>query len=715
VNLYTLDILENNQTKILELLLYLSRDEMKRRTLSGDALETLSIVPLIIGTTSESIDTSTTTTNLFTPMTPPRRLQPSKSTGDKSPKAKLISQEFLMDEKQRSFSMSSPNSEDRRKISVIGSNSPIGKIKFLKEERMMNDRLLSPISSEYIQLEPLVTPSDMKNIPIGPILINEVEDKIENGPFIKPEIIEDYFQIPNKSKEEAIEALVTSKRKMQIKHTQHDSMVVVKKSESFKKKQRTSCSFQFIALNQQLAPIDEILLKEFEKKEDKFLKDIRTSFSNNSLFSPMIINIQSEKGSNENLKILFKCLSHPRVLYKKLPENESNFLLKYKYFLIFERKIFVKMMKAIRWDLEKERKEILYLIENPKVEDLLTMEEILELLCFKQKELRDLALKCLRKLPVEQIELVLLQLVQTIRFEDYNQIKFKTSTLLNLLLDLSKQSFHIASKLNWYLSIEREAEKDKTFFANLFSNSLYHLGDTLSKSEEGKQYLKMILKQQKIVDQLTSISNYFNTELASKDRLFKEKVLNDIIEGTHQHSNIDLVSIFKEETLIYLPLNTHFGIDDIKVDSGRIFKSALQPISVTFTSGTSGGGGGGDNPFVKSEMSVIFKKGDDLRQDVLITQMIKFMNDCLSCNNLELCLSPYHVLATGIDTGFVEIVPNSTTVGSILKQFGTIQEYFKKSDSDGILRQETIKTYVKSCAGYCIITYILGIGDRHLE
>jgi phosphatidylinositol 3-kinase len=376
-------------------------------------------------------------------------------------------------------------------------------------------------------------------------------------------------------------------------------------------------------------------------------------------------------------------------------------------------------MKAIRWDLEKERKEILYLIENPKVEDLLTMEEILELLCFKQKELRDLALKCLSKLPVEQIELVLLQLVQTIRFEDYNQIKFKSSKLLNLLLDLSKQSFHIASKLNWYLSIEREAEKDKTFFANLFSNSLYHLGDTLSKSEEGKKYLDMILKQQKIVDQLTSISNYFNTELASKDRLSKEKVLNDIMEGTHQHSNIDLVSIFKEETLIYLPLNTHFGIDNIKVGSGRIFKSALQPISLTFSTTSAGFIGLDDGQLspttTKSEMSVIFKKGDDLRQDVLITQMIKFMNDCLSCNNLELCLSPYHVLATGIDTGFVEIVPNSTTVGSILKQFGTIQEYFKKSDPDGILKQETIKTYVKSCAGYCIITYLLGIGDRHLE
>jgi Phosphatidylinositol 3- and 4-kinase len=44
---------------------------------------------------------------------------------------------------------------------------------------------------------------------------------------------------------------------------------------------------------------------------------------------------------------------------------------------------------------------------------------------------------------------------------------------------------------------------------------------------------------------------------------------------------------------------------------------------------------------------VIFKSGDDLRQDQLVIQMISLMDGLLKRVNLDLKLKPYRILATG--------------------------------------------------------------------
>jgi phosphatidylinositol 3-kinase len=36
-------------------------------------------------------------------------------------------------------------------------------------------------------------------------------------------------------------------------------------------------------------------------------------------------------------------------------------------------------------------------------------------------------------------------------------------------------------------------------------------------------------------------------------------------------------------------------------------------------------------------------------------------------------------------------------------------------DAPYLIRKDAMDTYVKSCAGYCMVTYLLGVGDRHLD
>ncbi|RYG47273.1 hypothetical protein EON67_08720 [archaeon] len=117
---------------------------------------------------------------------------------------------------------------------------------------------------------------------------------------------------------------------------------------------------------------------------------------------------------------------------------------------------------------------------------------------------------------------------------------------------------------------------------------------------------------------------------------------------------------------------------------------------------------------------IIFKKGDDMRQDQLIIQMIRLMDAQLKRVGLDLRLTPYRVLATSTNAGMMEMVLDSMPVSAVLSQHkNDIMAFFRthhpQPGADYNIDPDIMDTYVKSCAGYCVITYLLGIGDRHLD
>jgi len=119
--------------------------------------------------------------------------------------------------------------------------------------------------------------------------------------------------------------------------------------------------------------------------------------------------------------------------------------------------------------------------------------------------------------------------------------------------------------------------------------------------------------------------------------------------------------------------------------------------------------------------AIIFKNGDDLRQDMLTLQVITIMDSIWHREGMDLRMMPYNCLATGSQVGMIEVVMNATTVHQVQKKAGKIaalqldsSQLFKWiKDKNKSKVDQAINTFTSSCAGYCVATFILGIGDRH--
>lgn len=89
-------------------------------------------------------------------------------------------------------------------------------------------------------------------------------------------------------------------------------------------------------------------------------------------------------------------------------------------------------------------------------------------------------------------------------------------------------------------------------------------------------------------------------------------------------------------------------------------------------------------------------------------------------NFLLYSLKPYSILAMPNNAGLVEFVEKSIPVSQILSSNNnSIMTYFQNvAPQEGArhaIKPEVLLTYMRSCAGYCVLTYLLGVGDRHLD
>jgi hypothetical protein len=110
-----------------------------------------------------------------------------------------------------------------------------------------------------------------------------------------------------------------------------------------------------------------------------------------------------------------------------------------------------------------------------------------------------------------------------------------------------------------------------------------------------------------------------------------------------------------------LPLCPGFEFSGIKLDSCRVMSSKKLPLWLAFERPP-------DGATPRPPLKLLFKRGDDVRQDQLVLQVIRVMRDIWAAEGLDLNMSPYGCVSTGDMQGMIEVVPDAETVGSILAQ-----------------------------------------------
>eukprot|EP00041_Stephanoeca_diplocostata_P010107 m.160416 g.160416 ORF g.160416 m.160416 type:complete len:879 (-) comp18023_c0_seq5:78-2714(-) len=455
---------------------------------------------------------------------------------------------------------------------------------------------------------------------------------------------------------------------------------------------------------------------------------------------------QRGKGKAEDLKPnptirdALATLTAKPPTYVMTPDEKDQIWL-YRHFLSKDKKALPKFLRSVNW---KNKTEVRMAIEVMNKWAVMDVDDALELLdkTFTNAAVRMHAVKCLDAADDDTLILYLLQLVQALKYEPLvsadgedisllpppstkpetgdggdgdesgdtprslppAKINFAPLSLAGFLTRRALKNRQLGSFLFWYLLVECR-DKNKAI-ARLYTRVWMNFTAELETGSPEQRALMVMLRRQR--NFFTGIRNLSNDIRSSKmNRLKKIEFLKSKLRDTDDLRSFEPLTMPLDPNLVCTCPGEQVIVSGINADSAHVFKSALNPLKITF--------------FTQSRMeyNILYKNGDDLRQDQLCMQILFLMDRLLKNENLDLKFSPYHTLATSPDIGMVEMVLPSEPVASILSKHGNIQKYLQKHNGDPTapyeISKECMDLYIKSCAGYCVFTYLLGVGDRHFD
>ncbi|XP_004693294.2 PREDICTED: phosphatidylinositol 4-phosphate 3-kinase C2 domain-containing subunit gamma isoform X2 [Condylura cristata] len=401
------------------------------------------------------------------------------------------------------------------------------------------------------------------------------------------------------------------------------------------------------------------------------------------------VNLDSEENKNNMEEPPKECLKHIAKLSQKqspilLSEEKRRYLWYYRFYCNDENcSLPLILGSAPGWD-ERTILEMHTILKRWKFSHPL---EALGLLTssFPDQEIRKVAVQQLDNLLNDELLEYLPQLVQAFKFE-WNL----ESPLVQLLLHRSLQSLQIAHRLYWLLKDAQNETYFKSWYQKLLAALQFCAGKALSDE---------FSKEKKLIKILGDIGEKVKSSIDPQRQAVLKKEIGRLEE------------FFQYINTCHLPLNPAFCIKGIDRDACSYFTSNALPLKITFINA---------NPMGKN-ISVIFKAGDDLRQDMLVLQIVQVMDNIWLQEGLDMQMITYRCLSTGKDQGLVEMVPDAVTLAKIHRHSGligplkenTIKKWFSHHNHLKVDYEKAWRNFFYSCAGWCVVTFILGVCDRH--
>ncbi|XP_052715209.1 phosphatidylinositol 4,5-bisphosphate 3-kinase catalytic subunit delta isoform-like [Crassostrea angulata] len=339
------------------------------------------------------------------------------------------------------------------------------------------------------------------------------------------------------------------------------------------------------------------------------------------------------------------------------------------------------LLNAVKWDNHIDVSKMMALLQSWRPIEL---QHALALLDFHYTDtnVREFACKCLEELSDDDLSQYMLQLVQALKYESHLMCP-----LSKFLLSRALENQHLGHHLYWLLRSEMHEITVTVRYGLLLEAYL----------KSSQEHLAILSKQQDALVKLNAFS-----EIAKNINKKPQKVSEDVKRIMHQ----------KVEVLsgLYSPLTPQICLKDLLVDRCKIMDSKKRPLWLEWTNADPKG----------PNILIMYKNGDDLRQDMLTLQILQIMDNIWKNEGLDLRMNPYGCIATGREEGMIEIVTNSMTISKIQRWYKkgafakeALYEWLKHKNPKEESLSQAVEEFTFSCAGYAVATYILGIGDRH--